>query len=181
MRSESSTVTCVQSSTSRFLFAGRKLQPCTGWQPVLLNRQTEETSEQVLLAAGKQQCRPEGPAFNSHAREGVVTTALKDLRPEGPALLVSRFHQSLQCAAPSALIGPGGFLIHALTGVAIECRPFGPKFRKLTSASPSDSAAQQLAQTFLKFVGHRNFELQTGYPNHARDGSAAVLSSRAHS
>jgi hypothetical protein len=26
-------------------------------------------------------------------------------RPEGPALLASQFHQSLHCAAPSALIG----------------------------------------------------------------------------
>jgi hypothetical protein len=43
------------------------------------------------------------------------------------------------------------FLIHALTGVAIECRPFGPGFCKLTSASASNSAAQ-LVQRFLQSV-----------------------------
>ncbi len=50
----------------------------------------------------------------------------RELRPEGPALYAMRCHQSLFCAAPSALIRLDTLLIHALTGVDIECRSFGP-------------------------------------------------------
>jgi len=70
--------------------------------------------------------RQEGPACNSHARKGVVAIVLIDLEARRAVTYAMRCHQSLLCAAPSALICLERLLIHALTGVAITCRPFGP-------------------------------------------------------
>ena len=63
--------------------------------------------------------RPEGPTVSSHGRQAVDRRPNYSARPEGPAL-------------PPMTVGPSGLgnhshnLIHALTGVAIRCRPFGP-------------------------------------------------------
>ena len=77
----------------------------------------------------------------------------KVLRPEGRALLLSRFHQPLHRAAPSALTGLGEFLIHALTGVAIECRPFGPEVAQTSLCVNPNS--HRLVRTFLKYKSIR--------------------------
>jgi hypothetical protein len=65
--------------------------------------------------------RPDGPAFNSHVREGVVTGARYDpeARRAGTLLrLVTVPH--LRCSHSLLPVN------HALTDVATECRPSGP-------------------------------------------------------
>jgi hypothetical protein len=41
---------------------------------------------ETFRGTAAQQLRPEGPAFNSHVREGVVTDRYMTRRPEGPEL-----------------------------------------------------------------------------------------------
>ena len=71
----------------------------------------------------KSEARPEGPAVNSRARQGV------DL---GQKNFEAR-------RAGTLTVGPSGLkndwcANHALTGAAIDCRPFGPKaFVKATT------------------------------------------------
>ena len=67
------------------------------------------------------QQRAEGPTVNSHAREGVVIRRKKKRAPKvrqwlitGKRLPVLRTWDTLFANS------------HALTGVAIDCRPFGP-------------------------------------------------------
>ena len=70
--------------------------------------------------------RPEGPVLSSHVREGVERNGQAFLRPEGATASVSQ-----TTTAPSALVD-FRTLIHALTDVATECRPFGPESRSLS-------------------------------------------------
>ena len=63
--------------------------------------------------------RPEGPTFNSHAREGVDPIRKKYLSAEGAAVVDYDYRTF---GASNSLWA----VIHALTGVAIKCRPFGP-------------------------------------------------------
>jgi hypothetical protein len=49
--------------------------------------------------------RAEGPAFNSHIREGVDAQPQALLRPEGPAQLVSRFRRSSRPIYPALTDG----------------------------------------------------------------------------
>ena len=66
--------------------------------------------------------RPEGPAFNSHARQGVVEWPQASSRPEGPAR-----HGVLQpvAFAPSALSLSLPFLIHASRAWPLNAGPSG--------------------------------------------------------
>jgi hypothetical protein len=59
--------------------------------------------------------RPEGPKVNSHARQGVDVIQQKNRAPK------VRYS-----VAPSVLPNYLLIVIHALTGVAINFRPFGP-------------------------------------------------------
>jgi hypothetical protein len=73
-----------------------------------------------------------GPSLGPKGRHGIAapirarSRSRSILRPEGPALMACNVISHCFCAAPSVLIRLDTVLIHALTGVAIACRPFGP-------------------------------------------------------
>ena len=74
--------------------------------------------------------RPEGPEVSSHARKGVDQVRRIIWSAEGAEQLSGIYGTELMCASiVSHLRRSKGFLwtlIHALTGVAINFRPFGP-------------------------------------------------------
>ncbi len=61
--------------------------------------------------------RPEGPVVNSHGRKAVVNREKKRRGPKGPAV------RGVPVLRTSNVFG---HIMHGLTAVAINCRPFGP-------------------------------------------------------
>ena len=82
--------------------------------------------------------RPEGPTLSSHVREGVDRDAEKMKAPKVRHKLrrpvfpigVTWADSFATNAGPSGLNGNHAVSFHALTDVAIECRPFGPETTK---------------------------------------------------
>jgi hypothetical protein len=69
---------------------------------------TKGSSEEVAGGGSRRkwllELRPEGPAFNSHAREGARVIVLIHLENRRAGTYAMRCHPSLLCVAPAALI-----------------------------------------------------------------------------
>ena len=70
--------------------------------------------------------RPEGPQFNSHAREGVGRGFSKVESAEGARRPRNGIEYTTEVPALRASKITNIYLNHALTGMAIKWRPFGP-------------------------------------------------------